>query len=65
MLHDRAGFPPLARARRAALIAAGCAGLLGALDAQADAARPGGAEGEDKWADILESFNPSDTKYKM
>ncbi len=27
--------------------------------------RPTTAEGEDKWADILESFNPSDTKYKM
>jgi len=24
-----------------------------------------GPEGEDKWADILESYNPGDTKYKM
>jgi hypothetical protein len=27
--------------------------------------KPGNAEGEDKWADILESYNPEDTKYKM
>ena len=25
----------------------------------------GAAEGEDKWSDILESYNPDDTKYKM
>jgi len=28
-------------------------------------AKPGSAQGEDKWADILESYNPEDTKYKM
>jgi len=28
--------------------------------------KPGAtAEGEDKWSDILESYNPDDTKYKM
>ena len=25
----------------------------------------GSAEGEDKWSDILEGYNPDDSKYKM
>jgi len=28
-------------------------------------AKPKSADGDDKWSDILENFNPADTKYKM